>query len=331
MLPSEPPAPRCPRRPVRRGDAVTRRGARFRTLRGAHLGLVVLLASGAAPLGAGILQDRSSLCGSLERSPVLLAQQLAPLGEAGRTALLALASSSTRAEVLCGIAGLAALGDTRAVPHIIRSLQSVTTRDDARAIVRWAAVLAGTADPAASAAMTPVLAALDEPDARQAAGDEVIGLLGEVDAPDARDRLLRMLGEPLADTTLDAVIHAVARQRDARAAGRIGALGDEALGAKSGNATPEQARRLAEVAFFQLAVDVASVPQGLVTLETIALRDREWAASWAVHTLCAAAVRRPAERPIIDAHRAELVAALDERGIAWHAPRGVLVCDGASP
>ena len=50
------------------------------------------------------------------------------------------------------------------------------------------------------------------------------------------------------------------------------------------------------------------------------------AAAWAVHTLCARALRRPDEREAIDQHRVALAAALDQRGVAWQAPKGPVGC-----
>jgi hypothetical protein len=103
-------------------------------------------------------------------------------------------------------------------------------------------------------------------------------------------------------------------------------LGAEALRAKSGNATPEQASRLGEVAFYQLALGPDTLDEGLATLSTIAARDQQYFAAWAVHTLCARALRRPDEREAIDQHRVALAAALDQRGVAWQAPKGPVGC-----
>ena len=72
--------------------------------------------------------------------------------------------------------------------------------------------------------------------------------------------------------------------------------------------------------------DYRPLADGLATLGTIAARDQESAAAWAVHTLCARSVRRPAERAAIEAHRRALVDALGGLGISWQTPKGPLGC-----
>ena len=128
------------------------------------------------------------------------------------------------------------------------------------------------------------------------------------------------------DAAIDTIVHALARQGEARARPRIAALGDEAARGKSGNATPEQARRLGEVAFYQLSLGAETHEAGLATLGTIAARDQEWVASWAAHTLCARELRRPAGRAATEAHRRALVIELDRRGLDWRPLQGRLGC-----
>jgi len=280
--------------------------------------LAALLAV-AWPIGAA--QPRDALCPAAGRSPEQLKRQLEPLGEPAAVALLALAQSGVWEEAACGIAGLAALGDPRGAGPIVAALENPAWRDMAYQVARWAAVLAGGFDPALGPVMAPVLDALDDPAIVRAAGNDAIWLLGEIDHERARDRLLGLLDQPQDDAALDAVVHALARQGDSRARARIASLGDEAARAKSGNATPEQARRLGEVAFYQLALGADSLEDGLATLRTVALRDQQDAAAWAVHTLCARARRRPAEQASIEADRARLVSALEQAGVSWSSSR----------
>lgn len=253
---------------------------------------------------------------------------LEPLGEPARTALVGLAGSPVKGEALCGIAGLSALGDRRVIPLLVGALRNPAFREEAYRLARWAAFLAGGPDADLGAAMLPIVDAFNDPAIRDAAGDDAIGLLGEVDHPAARDRLLVEFTQAPSDATLDAVVHALARQGDPRARAPIAALGVEAERAKSGNATPEQARRLGEVAFYQLALGPETLGDGLATLGTIAARDQEWTAAWAVHTLCARAVRRPAERAAIEAHRLALVEDLGRRGVSWSGAKGPFGCSG---
>jgi hypothetical protein len=230
--------------------------------------------------------------------------------------------------MLCGIAGLSAAGDRRVIPHIAAALRNASLRDDAYRIARWAAYLAGGAEPDLGAAFTDVVRAFDDRAVWTAAGVDGLYLLGEIDHSDARSRLVAELERPQADPALDALVHALARQGEPRVRARIDALGVEALRAKSGNATPEQAGRLGVVAFYQLALGSETLADGLSTLGTIATRDQQATAAWAVHTLCVRARRRPAERDAIDQYRVSLVAALDQRGVAWQAPKGPVGCNG---
>jgi hypothetical protein len=273
----------------------------------------------------------SQLCGAEGRSLPELARILDALGETGRTALMSLSQSPEKGEVLCGLRGLAALGDTRAVPVLVEALKQPAFRDDAYLLARWAAYLAGASPAGDGVAMEPVVEVFSNRVVWDSAGLDSILLLGEIDHPSARERLLSELDKTADDAALDAVVHALARQGEPRARERIAALGDEAARAKSGNATPEQARRLAEVAFYQLTLGPETLDAGLATLGTIALRDQEWTASWAAHTLCARAVRRPDDRAAIDAHRQSLVTELDARGIDWRAPKGAIGCGTPGP
>jgi len=240
---------------------------------------------------------------------------------------MALAASANPAEVVCGVAGLSALGDRRAIPYLLSALRNPAMRDKAHLLARWAAFLAGGPDPDLGNAMVKVVEAVTERAAWSAAGHDAIWFLGEVDHPTARDRLLAELDQQPSDAGLDAVIHALARQGDPRASGRILEVGLQAARDKSGNATPEQARRLGAVAFYQLALGPETLAGGLATLGFIAARDKADAAAWAVHTLCERAVRRPVERAAIDAHRLTLVEELDRLGVSWHGTVGNFGCE----
>jgi hypothetical protein len=272
-------------------------------------------------------QNRAGLCGSIDRPPADLARALTHLGEPGRTALLALAQSPAPDEVLCGVAGLSALRDRRAIPPLVTALRQPALREDAYRLARWAAYLAGGPEPDLGAAMRPVVEALADHAVRAAAGDDAVWLFGEVDDDVARDRLLAELNAPLSDASLDAVVHALARQGDPRARGTIATLGLDAARTKSGNATPEQARRLAAVAFYQLALGPETLVEGLTTLGTIARRDQEDTAAWTVQTLCARAVRRPSSRAAIEAHRTSVVEEFGRLGLGWDVAKGPLGCD----
>lgn len=295
--------------------------------------LVLLLAGGDGSLAASIPalalveQARESLCGSLDEAAAARARRLAPLGEPARTALVALAGSGEPGEVLCGVAGLTALGDRRVIPHLVTAVQNPALRGEVYRLARWATFMAGGPETDLGTALLPVAQALDDPVLWAEAGHDAIWLLGEIDHPWARDRLLEEFSRSLDDAARDAVAHALARQGEPRARERMAALGAEALRGKSGNATPEQARRLGEVAFYQLALEPQTVPDGLELLGTIAVRDQAWVAAWAVHSLCARAVRRPAERDAIETHRQALVAELDRRGVSWQEPQGSFGCE----
>lgn len=277
-------------------------------------------------LVAGRQDARAGLCGSLDRPLADQARMLEPLGEPARTALVSLAESPVEGEALCGIAGLSALGDRRVIPLLASALRNEAFREEAYRLARWAAFVAGGPDRDLGEAMLPVVDALGDGSIRDAVGDDAIWLLGEVDHAAARDRLLAELDRTRSEATLDAVVHALARQGDPRVRARVAALGADALRGKSGNATPEQARRLGAVAFYQLALAPESMTEGFETLGTIALRDQEAAAAWAVHTLCARAVRRPGEQAAIEAHRLALVDDLGRRGVSWSGVKGPFGC-----
>jgi hypothetical protein len=286
----------------------------------------ICLLAWAPAAAAGERQPRAGLCDAPDLGPGDLARRIEPLGETARTALIGLAESRDRNETLCGIAGLSALGDRRAIPYLAAALRNPGLRDDAYRLARWGAYLAGGPETDLGGAMQEVVKAFDDRAVWDAAGNDALYLFGEIDHPEARDRLIVELGRSHADAALDALVHALGRQGEARARERISTLGDEALRSKSGNATPEQASRLGEVAFYQLALGPATLAEGLATLGTVAIRDQEAAAAWAVHTLCARAQRRPGERDAIEAHRRALVSALDQRGVSWQAPKGTVGC-----
>jgi hypothetical protein len=262
---------------------------------------------------------REGLCGAEDRTPGDVARQLEPLGESGRVALMALAASPNASEVMCGVAGLASLRDRRAIPLLEAALRNPAMRGKAHLLARWAAFLAGGPDPDLGAAMLTVVEAVTDRGVWSVAGHDAIWFLGEVDHPAARDRLVAELDQPLDDAGLDAVVHALARQGDPRERGRIAAVGLQAAREKSGNATPEQARRLGAVAFYQLALGPETLADGIATLGTIAARDQEDAAAWAVHTLRArrpaTASRRPS-KPISGPGQAR------SPRYPWHAAKG---------
>jgi hypothetical protein len=269
---------------------------------------------------------RDQLCGAADEASADLARRLTPLGEAGRVALIKLAQSSETSEKLCGIAGLTSLADRRVISHLVAALRDPGFRKHAYQLARWAAYMAGGPDTDLGPVMLEVVEAVSDQDVWDAAGIDAIWFLGEVDHPAARERLLTELRLPLDAAKLDAVIHGLARHGDPRALAAITQLGVEAGQTKSGNATPEQARRLGEVAFYLLALGPDSLDDGLATLQSVARRDQDWTAAWAVHTLCARAVRRPRQREAIDEHRLALVEQLDRIGVSWQAEKGTFGC-----
>ena len=146
---------------------------------------------------------------------------------------------------------------------MLAALKNPAFRDDAYRFARWAAYVAGGPDGDLGAAFAPVVGLLADAALWTAAGDDAVRLLGEIDHPSARDRLVAELERPQKDTTLDAIIHALARQGEPRPRTRVVALGQEAVAARSGNLTYEQASRIGAVAFYLLALDSGSRAEGL--------------------------------------------------------------------
>jgi hypothetical protein len=305
-----------------------------RTLATVSLALLLPLAIISAPVAATITRHavqgkRVDLCGWRGRTPAEHARQLTPITAADKDALLGFAQSRDATEVMCGVAGLAVAGDLRVIPHLAAALRSPALRQDAYQLARWATYMAAGPEVGLGAALRPVVETFDDRSLREAAGDDAYWFLGEVDDAAAKDRLVAALEQPLSDAGLDAVVHGLARQGEQRTVVRVVAIGREALAAKSGNATLEQARRLGEVAFYLLALGPDTQAEGLATLRTILPRDQQDAAAWAVHTLCARAARRPSDKAAIEAYRATLVAALDDLAIAWQPLRGRVGCINA--
>lgn len=264
------------------------------------------LASLAAPAAA---QDpRTVVCAALDRAPRELAILVEPLGEPGRAVLLRMAGAGA-AEADCGLAGLAAVRDPRVVPLLAAAIAAAPADPDVWRRVRWAAFVAGGPDPAIGMPFGPLVAALETPAARAAAGDDRLRLLGELDRAEARDRLVATLDEPLPEAAIDAAIHALARQRDRRARPRVLALGADVASGLAGNATYEQARRLGAVAFYLLALSAETQPDGFAHLARLSPQDRADTVAWTVQTLCEHGVRFPDARATTQALRAAVVSA----------------------
>ena len=204
--------------------------------------------------------DRGVVCTAADRPPAEAAATLAPLGDAGRAELLRLAGSAQVADAACGVAGLAALRDRRVVTPIRAALSAPAFRDQAFRFARWGAYVAGGPETDLGPAFLPLVEALADPAAWAAAGDDGIRLLGAIDHPAARDRLVAEFTRPQPDATLDALIHALARQGEPRVRERVAALGQEAIATRSGNLTYEQASRIGVVAFYLLALAPATIP-----------------------------------------------------------------------
>lgn len=268
-----------------------------------------------------------ALCASVEGSRADAALTLAPAGQEGRVALLRLAASSDTADSRCGIAGLAALRDVRVISAVRDALGRPAMRDDAFRVARWAAYLAGGPDPDRGAAFLPLVEALEDPASWTAAGLDAPGLLGEIDHPRARARLVLELGRPQPDAALDAVIVALARQGEPSVRARVSALGQEAVATRSGNTTYEQARRMGAVAFYLLALGPDTMADGLAMLRQLALADQEDTAAWAAQTWCERAARRPAERAAAERAHLALADELDRMNLRWnHLRRGMFAC-----
>lgn len=280
----------------------------------------------ASTLDAQAPASLADVCTALDAAPTAVAARAATLSPAERDRAVTLARSDAVPDARCGIAVLAALRDPRAAPALVAAVERPALRDDAYWLARWAAFVAGGPDPTLGNALLPLVAALATPALRSAAGDDGIRLLGEIDRPEARERLHGRLAET-SDGEVDAAIHALARQGDASVRARVTALGREVAGTLSTNPTYEQARRIGAVAFYQLALGSDSLADGLATLRYLPARDQADAAAWAVQTVCERAVRHPGERAALDAHRAGLVAALEPLALPWRTlTRGAFAC-----
>jgi hypothetical protein len=271
--------------------------------------------------------DRAVLCASVDQPAAEAARVLEPLGEAGRAALLRLARSAQADEAACGVAGLAALRDRRVVAPVRAALVNPGLRDEAYRFARWAAYVAGGPAADLGAAFLPLVEALADPASWAAAGTDAVRLLGEIDHPAARDRLVAELGRPHPGATVDALIHALARQGEVRARERASALGLEAVAARSGNLTYEQASRIGAVTFYLFALGPDTMADGLQMLRHLAPGDQEDAAAWAVQTWCERATRRPSDRDGALRARAALVAEFARLDVRWsHLVRGAFTC-----
>ena len=288
---------------------------------GVLVGLALALAAQPRPA------ERAALCAAVDKPPAQTARTLEPLGEAGLLALMALAGSSQSADAACGVAGLAALRDRRVVPLVQAALANPAFRDDGYRFARWAAYVAGGPEVDLGATFLPLVKALENPAVWKAAGDDAIRLLGEIDHPAARARLVAEFGRPQSDATVDALIHALARQAESSVHARVVALGLEAVSSRSGNLTYEQARRIGSVSFYLLAGEPATRATGLEMLRQMAAGDQADTAAWTVQTWCERAVRRPAERDAAERTRASLVAEFDAMNIRWsQLVRGSFTC-----
>ena len=164
----------------------------------------------------------------------------------------------------------------------------------------------------------------------KAAGADAIRLLGEIDHPAARDRLAREVAQPLPDATLDALIHALARQGEPRVHARVVALGQEGVAARSGNLTYEQASRIGSASFYLLALGPETRAAGLEMLRQMAPGDQADTAAWTAQTWCERAVRRPADRATATAQHERLAAEFDGMNIRWRElVRGSFRCPAA--
>lgn len=286
----------------------------------AGLGVLLVGAHQATP-------PQDLLCASVDQPPAEAARTLEPLGEAGRVALLRLAGASQIADVACGVAGLAALRDRRVVAPVAAGLAHPGLQGDAYRLARWAAYVAGGPETDLGPAFLPLVDALAVPAVWAATGDDAIRLLGQVDHPAARDRLVAEFARPQTDTTLDALIHALGRQGEARIHARASTLGQEAVAARSGNLTYEQASRIGAVAFYLLALGPDTMSAGLQMLRQLAPRDQQDTAAWAVQAWCERAARRPGEREVATRMRASLVAEFGGMNIRWSdVVRGSFTC-----
>jgi hypothetical protein len=284
------------------------------------LGVLLAVAQQATP-------PRGLLCASVEQPPAEAARALEPLGDAGRAALLQLAGAAQIADAACGVAGLAALRDRRVVPAIRAALANPAFRDDAYRFARWGAFVAGGPESDLGPAFLPLVETLADPAVWAAAGDDAVRLLGEVDHPAARDRLAAEFARPQPEARRDALIHALARQGEPRVRDRVAADGQEAIAARSGNLTYEQASRIGAVTFYLLALAPGTTGDGLQMLRQLAPRDQEDAAAWAVQTWCERTTRRPADRDVAARTRVSLVTEFDRMDVRWRSvTRGAFTC-----
>lgn len=282
------------------------------------LGLTLTAAAG---------QDaRAVVCAALDAAPRDIAARVESLGASGRDALADLAAGAP-SDARCGLAGLAAVRDGRVVPLLARAIAAAPADPDVWRLVRWAAFVAGGPDPALTAPFVSLLAALDAPAARAAAGDDRLRLLGELDHADARDRLVAAFDAPMSDSDVDAAIHAVARQREPRVRERVAALGAEVANGLATNATYEQARRLGAVSFYLLVLAPDTQREGLAHLARLSPRDQADTVAWAAQTLCEHGVRHPDARAATLALRSAVVGAATSAGVAWERlERGAFIC-----
>jgi hypothetical protein len=261
--------------------------------------------------------DRAALCAAADKPPADVARVLEPLGEPARAALRQLAGSAQLADAACGVSGLAALRDRGLVGPVRAALANPAFRDDAYRFARWAAYVAGGPEADLGASFQPLDDVLDDPAIWKAAGADAIRLLGEIDHPAARDRLAREIAQPHPDATLDALIHALARQGEPRVHARVVALGQEGVAARSGNLTFEQASRIGSASFYLLALGPDTRAAGLELLRQMAPGDQADTAAWAAQTWCERATRRPAERDAATAQHERLAGDFDGMNIRW--------------
>ncbi len=283
----------------------------------------VLSPSSATAAGQDV---RAVVCSALDKTPREIAALVEPLGETGRAALLTMAETAT-GDTACGLAGLAAVRDPRVVPRLVTAIQAAPADADVWRLLRWAAFVAGGPDPDLGAPLQALIPAFEAPAARAAAGDDWARLLGELAAPAAREQLLAELERPLPDSAIDAVVHALARQREPRPRARVAALGAEVASGLAGNATYEQARRLGAAAFYLLALGPETRAEGMALLAKMSPQDQADTAAWASQTLCEQAVRRPDTADAALALRKTLGDAFAAAGVrSDHLTRGAFTC-----
>lgn len=264
-------------------------------------------------------------CMDLDTPLPRLAALLEGTGPGVRGVLQQMASGPDDGARWCGIRGLAALRD----PAVVAAVRAAwrDRRAEAWRVARWAAYAAGGPDRATTDAFAPLVDDLAMPALAAAAGDDGVRLLGELESAAAREALLALLARDDVPATVDAAIHALARQGEPRARERVTALGQIVVNGLGGNAMFEEARRIHAAAFYLLALGSDSRDAGLAMLTRLAPGDQVDAAAWAVQTLCERAIRRPAERAPLEATRAALVAALRGPGIQWDSvTRGTFPC-----